>query len=120
MPHIRAVPGPKVEGTCIVISWFIDTKKYQDTGDWRPLARSPDPSWKETHKEFAVIARALTKSGDITHALRNAGRIELSGTGTHVPVSHASKRRRVTSKAHRKQRRSPKANLEEAQTNSIG
>ena len=23
---------------CIVIPWFIDTKQYQDTGDWRPLA----------------------------------------------------------------------------------
>ena len=23
---------------CIVIPWFIDTKQYQETGDWRPLA----------------------------------------------------------------------------------
>ena len=23
---------------CIVIPWFIDTKQYQDTRDWRPLA----------------------------------------------------------------------------------
>ena len=78
---------------CIVIPWFIDTKQYQDTRDWRPLAwyihdhlpcysemvffRSNaafNLTWREREPRRKISCQAsphkgvLTKPGDANHS----------------------------------------------------
>ena len=53
----RAKDGSIGATACIVIPWFIDTKQYQDTRDWRPLAWYIHDHLRRQYSEMVFFAK---------------------------------------------------------------